>query len=135
VTRRPAVVAAAVALALLVGGGALALVLRSSSDGPRAAELEVLDPDGEVDHDFVIPEGTARRIARGEAIEIVPQHLDVRVGESIRIRNEDTSGATVGIFYVGAGEVVRMAFTTPGELKGVCDVHPSGEFTITVHEA
>lgn len=129
-SRRLAVVLGVVAV--VVVGGAIAAYAVLSEPDPGAAELAVLDPDGDVDHDFVIPEGTARAIARGEPIEIVPQQLDVKVGESIRIRNDDTSGATVGIFYVGAGEVVRMQFTSPGELKGVCDVHPSGEFTINV---
>ncbi len=95
----------------------------------------MLEADGSVDYDFVIPPGTQDKINAGELVEIVPQRLDVEVGESIRIRNDDDRGAFVGIFYVGAGEVVRMRFTTPGELKGACDVHPSGEFIIDVAEA
>jgi hypothetical protein len=132
---RRSVLGLLVAVGVVALGVVAAVVVFDRGGEPRPAELAVLDPEGEVDHDYVIPEGTAARIARGEPIEIVPQELDVTVGESIRIRNDDNSGASVGIFYVGAGEVVRMQFTTPGELKGICDVHPSGEFTINVRDA
>ena len=128
--KRVALIGAAV-LVLFVGGIATVLVLQNDRAG-SGPQLEVLAEDGAVDHDYVIPPGTQDRIRRGEQIAIVPQVLDVEVGESIRIRNDDDAGAFVGIFYVGAGEVVRMRFTTPGELTGVCDVHPSGEFTINV---
>ena len=124
-------------LAVLFAGVALVagLVACGGDETGDAAKLEVLEAEGSVDYDFVIPPGTQDKIRAGELVEIVPQRLDVEVGESIRIRNDDDRGAFVGIFYVGAGEVVRMRFTTPGELKGACDVHPSGEFIIDVAEA
>lgn len=118
--------------ALLVVGVGVALVAADGDDGPT---IEVTDGEGPADHDYVIPRGTAERIAAGEEVAIVPQRLEAKVGETIRIRNDDDAGANVGIFYVGAGETVRMTFTSPGELKGTCDVHPSGEFTIAVSAA
>jgi plastocyanin len=93
------------------------------------------EDDSPADYEYLIPYGTQRRIASGEKIEIMPERLEVEVGESIRITNEDNKGAFVGIFYVGAGETVRMKFTTPGELSGKCEVSSSGEFTIAVQEA
>ncbi|MEZ5296649.1 MAG: hypothetical protein R2697_10390 [Ilumatobacteraceae bacterium] len=82
--------------------------------------------------DFVIPAGTADRIAAGEEVEIVPQELVMHVGDSIRIVNEDDVGHVVGVFYVGAGETLTQRFDTPGELSGECSVHPSGSFTLRV---
>ncbi|MGI9579433.1 MAG: cupredoxin domain-containing protein [Microthrixaceae bacterium] len=112
----------------------------SAGDGSLNAEdppeLVVVDSGAEdYDYDYVIPFGTGRRLDGGEEIEIVPAELDVEVGETIRIVNEDVRGAAVGIFWVPAERTVAMEFTTPGTLTGECDVHPSGVFTINVDEA
>lgn len=105
----------------------------SSDDTASVPELQVVDPDAaSYDYDFVIPPGTGERMDRGEEVEIVPAELDVKVGERIRIVNEDERGAAVGIFWVPAERTVAMEFTTPGTLTGACDIHPSGEFTINV---
>jgi len=124
------------AIVLVLFGSGIA-VLVATRDDPTGGNptLEVLGSDEEdtdVDYDYVIPAGTQDRKLGGETVEIMPPTLDVEVGESIRIRNDDDAGAFVGIFYVGAGEVVSMRFTTPGTLTGVCDVSASGEFTINV---
>lgn len=96
------------------------------------ATVERASDREEVTHEYVIPDGTAARIESGEAVEIVPQRLEVHVGDTIRVRNEDSKASNVGIFYVGAGETVTMRFSTPGTVKGACDIHPSGEFVIDV---
>lgn len=127
-------VVGAIVLVLIGCGVAVFVATRDdrAGDGPT---LEVLtENDAEVDYDYVIPAGTQDRKLRGETIEIMPPTLDVEVGESIRIRNDDEAGAFVGIFYVGAGEVVSMEFKTPGTLSGACDFTPGGEFTIRVAE-
>ncbi|MFZ4519138.1 MAG: cupredoxin domain-containing protein [Microthrixaceae bacterium] len=125
--RRPS----AVVVALLVG----VLGLGAVGCGDDRASIEVVKGDGAVTHEYVIPFGTAQRLEGGEKITIVPQTLNVKVGDSIRIRNDDAYGSQVGIFHVGAGETVTMKFTKPGTLTGACDVHPSGVFTIDVKSA
>ena len=108
----------------------------AGSDTPPVPELQVVDSDAaEYDYDYVIPFGTGRRLDGGEEVEIVPAELNVKVGERIRIVNEDVRGEAVGIFWVPAERTVAMEFTTPGTLSGECDVHPSGVFTINVSEA
>lgn len=115
---------------------ALALLVVAACGGEDTPTLEVMPEDTSTpDYEYVIPKGTNTRITRGEVVELMPSRLEVQVGESIRIRNEDSAGAFVGIFYVGAGETVNMRFTTPGELTGKCEVSSSGEFTIDVREA
>ena len=84
------------------------------------------------EYDVVIPAGSGARIDAGEQLDILPAELVVRVGESIRIVNDDDRGHVVGIFYVGAGETLIQTFTTAGELSGDCSVHPSGRFTLKV---
>jgi plastocyanin len=125
---RSAVVLALATLALIMGA--------TACGGSPQAEVEVVKESRDpVTHEYVIPYGTANRLAGGEKVEIVPQKLKVKVGDTIRIVNQDSFGSQVGIFHVGAGETVTMKFTTPGTLTGACDVHPSGEFTIDVRDA
>lgn len=117
------------ALAIVLAVVAVAL-LGCSQGSP---ELRVVSADdGEYDYEYRIPRGTSGRIDAGEEVEIVPQELDVKVGERIRVINDDIRGTAVGIFWVPAGRRVAMEFTTTGTLTGECDVHPSGEFTINV---
>ena len=112
----------------------LALALGAcESDDP--GPLIVADAGAvDADYEYLIPDGTWDRINSGEAIEILPAQLDVRVGEVIRIVNEDSEGHFVGIFYVGAGETVTQRFSSAGEFQGQCTVHPSGEISLIVHE-
>jgi plastocyanin len=130
-----------VATAHRAGRGAVVLALvvllgATACGGDPQAEVQVVKQDNaHVTHEYVIPYGTANRIAGGEKVAIVPQTLNVKVGDTIRIVNQDSFGSQVGIFHVGAGETVTMKFTTPGKLTGSCDVHPSGQFTIDVRDA
>ena len=110
---------------------AIGLVLTGCS-GKGQAGIKVISPEQAADYDYVIPRGAIQAAKAGKSLDIVPQDLKVKVGERIRIRNKDAYGATVGVFYVGAGETVSMKFTKKGTLKGECQVHPSGQFTITV---
>ena len=98
-------------------------------NGPLLAE----DPSTEdAEYSYVIPAGTADRIRQGVSVEILPATLEVRVGESIRIVNEDDEGHFIGIFYVGPGETVTQRFASAGEFVGNCTVHPSGTLTLRV---
>lgn len=131
--RRPLLIGVVVAVAL-VGGAVAAVVALRDADTDGSAQIQVVGEDAEIDYDYVIPAGTQDAKLRGETVEIMPARLEVEVGETIRIRNDDEAGAFVGIFYVGAGEVVSMEFTTPGTLSGVCEFTSEGEFTIDVRD-
>ena len=45
--------------------------------------------------------GAGAKIEAGESINIIPAELMVRVGESLRIINDDDRGHVVGVFFVG----------------------------------
>ena len=104
----------------------------SSGDGGALIEAEA--EATAADYQYLIPAGTADRIADGELVEILPAELAVNVGEVIRIVNEDDEGHFVGIFFVGAGETVTQRFASPGEFVGQCTVHPSGQLSLKVYE-
>lgn len=102
------------------------------ASGSGTVVVTDIDDVGDFDHDYVIPAGTAARIDAGDEVAIVPAQLDVAVGDSIRIVNDDSEGHVVGVFYVGAGETLTQRFDSVGTLTGECTVHPSGSFTLRV---
>jgi hypothetical protein len=128
--------ALAVIVPLVLIGAFVAATALGGDDEPTRVGLQIDTADvDQADHLYVIPAGTADRIRGGELVEIVPAELVVRVGESIRIVNDDTADHIVGVFFVGAGETLTQRFQSVGELVGDCSVHPSGSFTLRVLEA
>jgi plastocyanin len=123
--RRAGAVAAALAL------GLLAAVTAACGGDPEVQVAEV-GTDRAADYSYLIPAGTGEAMDRGEQVEILPADLTVEVGQVLEIVNEDDRGHLVGPFYVGAGETLRQQFTSPGTFQGICTVHPSGAFTLTV---
>ena len=118
---------------LWIAAGAM-LVLAACGADEGGPLIERDEDAAAADYLYVIPEGTADDLAAGEPVEIIPGNLDVRVGEVIRVVNNDDEGHFVGIFFVGAGETVTQRFASPGEFEGNCSVHPSGRLVLTVQE-
>lgn len=83
--------------------------------------------------EYVIPAGAGEALDAGTPLEILPAELEVQVGDTIRIENQDDRGHTVGPFFVGANETLSQRFSTPGEFEGVCTVHPSGQLVLIVN--
>lgn len=101
----------------------------SSNGATKWGKLE----DGEkATFEYVVPYGTSVRIDQGQQVDIMPQQLDVKVGDSLRITNRDGRDYMIGPFFVTAGSTVAMRFTQAGELSGVCQMNPEGEFRINV---
>ena len=112
----------------------LMLPLLGACSQGRTDALVVDEPGvSDADYEYLIPLGTGDRIRAGDDVEILPAQLDVNVGETIRIVNEDGEGHFVGIFYVGAGEIVTQRFSSPGEYTGQCTIHPSGKLSLRIH--
>jgi plastocyanin len=112
--------------------GALFIGRASVDDESGGVQVADAADASDFEHDYTIPAGTADRIEAGDTVEIVPLELTVKVGEAIRIVNDDDEGHVVGVFFVGAGETMTQRFTAPGELSGACSVHSDGEFTLRV---
>lgn len=116
---------------VVVGGLLIGRAIRPDSS---SLGIGIGDADGiaAFEYDYFIPAGTAERIAQGEQVDLVPRELTVRVGEAIRIVNDDDEGHVVGVFYVGPGESLTKRFTAPGDMSGSCTVHSAGEFSLRV---
>jgi plastocyanin len=111
----------------------VALIVSScGSDGGADPATQVMNDSESATYEYVIPAGAGEALDAGTPLEILPAKLEVRVGESIRIVNEDNRGHSVGPFFVGANETLSQRFTSPGEFAGICTVHPSGEFALIV---
>jgi plastocyanin len=101
----------------------------------QRAQWGALSEDQKATYEFVVPYGTSVKIDQGQQVDLMPQHLDVKVGDSIRIKNQDGRDYMIGPFFVTAGQELAMRFTQPGELSGVCQMNPEGEFLINVTKA
>ncbi len=104
-----AVFAAAVALHGCGGGGA--------SSG-RAIVIDV-------------PRGAAAEIARGEQLNLVPDRITARVGDTLRLVNHDTRSHTIGPFLVGPGQRVESRLARGGTYEGNCTLH-AGKRKVTI---
>ncbi|MBS1848202.1 MAG: hypothetical protein JST73_07975 [Actinobacteria bacterium] len=115
--RTAAIAAVMLATAFALGGcrGNSESVVRS----PTTVAPTTSTAPRSVVHDFVIPAGTADRVARGEDPKIIPRRIDLHVGDSIRVRNDDTKIARFGLFNVGPGDTVSMTFNEVGVKSGV----------------
>ncbi len=114
--------------------GALAMVAVAGCGNERsdAVETKPLAADERATYEYIVPLGTGVRLDNGEVIELMPQRLKAKVGESMRIINDDDRSYMIGPFYVSAGQKLAMRFTQPGTLQGECLVNPEGEFLIEV---
>ena len=127
--RRPiAAVLAAIAV------GVVALGVTGCGSAPRRPGTATVGDDTEATLEYVVPRGTNELISHGANVQIVPNPLVLRVGDVIRIRNQDTVGYTVGPFYVGAGQTMTQIATTPGTFKGICLLHSGEELVVTIQE-
>lgn len=114
---------------------AVALLMSAcGSDGGSDPGTRAMNDSEAATYEYVIPKGAGEALDAGTPLEILPAELEVQVGESIRIVNEDDRGHTVGPFFVGANETLSQRFSSPGEFAGVCSVHPSGQFALIVRE-
>lgn len=109
-----------VLLALVLG--ATALVVSCSGEEAREPQTIV----------FEVPKGTAQRQRAGEEIEIMPADLEMKVGDTIRIVNNDDIVQIVGPYTVGAGQTLRQTFTEPGTIVGTCSLSATGEVRINI---
>ena len=118
--------------------GALALTLTATAcgvsrdSGIGGAESSPIGSKDPATYEYKVPFGTGNKIDSGEVVSIMPQTLDVKVGESIRIVNDDIRDYMIGPFFVSAGQTLAMRFTHKGTIKGVCQINPEGEFIINV---
>ncbi len=86
---------------------------------------------------YVIPRGTAARIAAGEAVEVFPRRMRFTIGvrDLLILRNEDDEPQSFGPVLLAPGQTYRVPFSAPATFDFVCSAHDEGPLTIVVeHE-
>jgi hypothetical protein len=104
----------------------------SNDSKSQQAQWGAIAADEKATFEYVVPYGTSVKIDQGQKVDLMPQHLDVKVGDSIRIKNQDGRDYMIGPFFVTAGQELGMRFSQPGQLSGICQMNPEGEFLINV---
>ena len=70
----------------------------------------------------------------GRGPEIFPVNLQVHVGDTIEIVNDDDFDEVAGPYYVKAGSSISQRFSSPGTLTGSCRLGAGDYFTLTILE-
>jgi plastocyanin len=102
---------------------ALAALAGCGGAGGEAGRTIVID----------VPRGAAAQVARGEDPGLVPDRIEARVGDTLRLVNRDTRSHMIGPFLVGPGQSVESRLARAGSYEGECTLHPERrEVTIFV---
>lgn len=82
--------------------------------------------------EVVVPAGTQDRLDAGETVTVMPARIDLEVGDTLLIRNEDDVDQTVGPYFVAAGRELQLTYRVPGRYEGYCPVSEGERYEIVV---
>lgn len=82
--------------------------------------------------EVVVPPGTQQRLDAGEEIDVMPSRIELQVGDTLRIRNDDVVDQSVGPYVVAAGQELRLTYNTPGRFEGYCPLSTGDRYEIIV---
>jgi hypothetical protein len=83
-------------------------------------------------YEVVVPAGTYESTMRGELVDLMPAVLDVKVGDTFVVVNQDKFTHTIGPFTVRPGETLRHVWLTPDTILGECSLLMGEAVTINV---
>ncbi len=104
----------------------LGLAAISCSDGGGSAKGKVVE--------IVVPAGTQAKLDRGELVDVMPAELNFRVGDVIRIRNDDSVDQYAGPYLVQAGTQFELKYGSPGKYGGLCSLSGGSTYLIVITE-
>lgn len=94
----------------------------------------LLRPTSET-YSFAISPGTQAALERGESVpNQLPVTLDLQVGDTLEVTNNDSVAHTYTFLILRPGETGRYTFHNAGVFKAACTVGEHKEVTITVRE-
>ena len=71
----------------------------------------------------VIPAGTGEAIDAGEPVDAVPSVIELNVGDTLEIVNDDTRPHVLGPWTVLPGEEVTYTFDQAEDFSAACSAH------------
>ena len=107
-----------------------ALVVLVTAVSILAAVFHRQDPG--IEYRYVIPHGTAERLAAGEDVEVLPARIELRTQDTLVIENQDHDTFAVGGLRVGPEQTMTYTFSKPGNYGGSCQLHEGGSVDIVV---
>lgn len=110
---------------------ALALAGCGSTSEPAAAPSTTTAPAGE-EVTFVVPEGTVELLGKVRSVDIMPDVVEMEVGDTLVIHNQDVEQIEVGPYFIRPGETLRQTFQRPQTITGSCGLSTSGTVEIIV---
>lgn len=83
---------------------------------------------------YVVPEGTTAKLGAGQAVNVLPNIVELQVGaqDTLIIRNEDSFPIDIGGARITSGQSYIQEFTQPGTFDLVCSVHTADKIRIVV---
>lgn len=119
--RQPATLGRAVALVVAAAFAAAGALTSCGEGGPEPQTIQI-----------VVPEGTQQRLDAGESVDVMPARLDLRVGDTLLIRNDDVVTQSVGPYLVRAGREIRLTYGAEGRYEGYCPLSEGERYEIVV---
>lgn len=86
---------------------------------------------GNKTYSYVIPPGAQAKIDQGLPDGTnMPDYLELRVGDTLEVDNQDSAGHTYSFLVMRPGEKVKYKFRTKGIFVGECTI--GGHTSVTV---
>lgn len=107
--------------AVLVVAGMLLVLLSACGASSDAKTIEI-----------VVPAGTRARIDAGEKVAVMPDIIELQVGDTLVLRNEDSVRQLVGPYLVDAESERQFTWGSPGRFWGYCALSENYRYEIVV---
>ena len=98
------------------------LFLRETARPPKVIEL-------------MIPNGTAEKVARGETPPTIPSSMTFVVGDTLLVKNDDSSDHELGPLWIPAGTSASLSLDAVQSYAYNCSFQPGQYFDLDVREA
>lgn len=84
--------------------------------------------------ELVIPEGTAEKVARGEAPPTIPDSMTFVIGDTLVVKNNDIKDHELGPLWIPAGSSASLSLDAAASYAYSCSFQPGQSFGLDVYE-
>jgi hypothetical protein len=84
--------------------------------------------------EIIIPEGTAEKVARGEAPPTIPDSMIFVIGDTLVVKNNDIQDHELGPLWIPAGSSASLPLDAAASYAYSCSFQPGQSFGLDVYE-
>lgn len=110
-----------IVIAIGLNEGSFIFLKSEAGRAPRSIEL-------------LIPAGTAEMMAQGQSSPEIPTDMVFVIGDTLVVRNEDTTAHNLGPLFVPAGTSASLKLDQAENFAFECSFQPSSYFGLDVRE-